>query len=959
MALSSQFQPIAVIGRGCHLPGASSIEEYWKVIRDDLSTINQIPSDRFDRDLLYDETPGVDFKTYCSKACLVKPVSADRRRDLPLKWKHHPETVITDLISVTQDACRDAGRELEGWAGLRGGVFLGHTRGGSLSGDLAYAQYVAQVAELIDQLSSEVPSASQTDFERWKSLLVAEVRRDMPNYSDKPNPTLGAPVAAMAVADSLCWDGPFVAFNGACASSLQALHAATLSLRTGRVDIAVAAGASCCHSDSLVLFAQARSLSSSDTRPFDEAADGLIIGEGCVVLLLKRLHDAIRDGDKIHGVIRGIGVASDGKGKSLWAPRKEGQMLAIDRAYSSKEEMARVQYVEAHATSTQVGDATEMDALASAFKGVFPTTSKIPVGSVKGNVGHTLESAGLAGLLKTLLCMENEVYPSHQRLKNLSKKIPWDAIQFHVPNSNKVWEADSNGERWAAVNGFGIGGLNAHVVVQSGRIREQDEPKSHVAPHDFSNSSTFANKRSGHVARYASPSQIREYDIAVISTGCILPGALDWNAFLELSNSGERATKPLPAKRWLAGPEVSRTSIEPMASTFGGFIDDFAYDWRRHKVPPKQIASASPLQFMILEAVDQAIRPSGILDNAEFRMKTGVVVGTIFGGDFSNQLQMGLRVLDLKKRLNRLWTMEGFEQETIASMLNRFTSQLIEKMPAIFDETGSFTSSSLASRITKSFDLMGGAVAVDAAHGASGAALAYCVDQLQYSDNKFMVCVGAQQDMGPMKFEGWTKHGWLATDTRSTALQTDANGCFPGEGAGVLLLQKLQKNEKPILPALAYIRGIGASYQRWGDCSFKNSLERAFDQANAPTNDLVNERDVDTVRLSPIGLPAIDESYLEGAGELLNEGNRDVSTAIDQFGHLTGGSGIVECLAAIAKNDSSSVKPMKNLTTFKNSFWAISTSTHRAMDRNVVYIGSPWECVYSVVFDVLKRNNDQ
>ena len=161
--------------------------------------------------------------------------------------------------------------------------------------------------------------------------------------------------------------------------------------------MAVVGGASYCKSDTLVLFSHAQSLSAQGSRPFDADADGLILAEGYVALVVKTVARALADGDTIQAVIRGIGMSTDGRGKSLWAPRKEGQMLAIQRAYEPDIDVARLQYLEAHATSTQIGDATELQALAEALSGRLPPGHKIPIGSVKANVGHTLEAAGTDG----------------------------------------------------------------------------------------------------------------------------------------------------------------------------------------------------------------------------------------------------------------------------------------------------------------------------------------------------------------------------------------------------------------------------------------------------------------------------------------------------------------------------------------------------------------------------------
>ena len=158
------------------------------------------------------------------------------------------------------------------------------------------------------------------------------------------------------------------------------------------------------------------------SRPFDADADGLILAEGYVAIVVKTVARALADGDKIQAVIRGIGMSTDGRGKSLWAPRKEGQVLAIQRAYEPDIDVARLQYLEAHATSTQIGDATELQALAEALGGRLPPGHKIAIGSVKANVGHTLEAAGLTGLVKTVLAMRHQIVPPVDQLPALESR---------------------------------------------------------------------------------------------------------------------------------------------------------------------------------------------------------------------------------------------------------------------------------------------------------------------------------------------------------------------------------------------------------------------------------------------------------------------------------------------------------------------------------------------------------
>ena len=216
----------------------------------------------------------------------------------------------------------------------------------------------------------------------------------------------------------------------------------------------------------MALFSKAQALSASGSHPFDLRADGFISSDGYAAIILKTLNRALADGDRIHAVIRGIGMSSDGRGKSLWAPRKEGQVEAIRRAYANGVDPSLIQYIEAHGTSTQLGDATELQSLAEVLSPMLPPGRKIPIASVKGNIGHTCEAAGLAGLIKTVLAMHHGIIPPAAGFERPSPGIDLDHLPFIIPPKSLEWPAAPDGNpRRAAVDAFGIGGLNVHLVV--------------------------------------------------------------------------------------------------------------------------------------------------------------------------------------------------------------------------------------------------------------------------------------------------------------------------------------------------------------------------------------------------------------------------------------------------------------------------------------------------------------
>ena len=383
-------------------------------------------------------------------------------------------------------------------------------------------------------------------------------------------------------------NGPFMAVNSACTSSLQAtMYGVRASAdrahrhgdRRRRLGLQIGfAGA---------LFARGQSMSETGSRPFDAGADGLICSEGYVSLVLKTLDRALADGDPIQAVIRGLGASCDGKGKSLWAPRKEGQVKAMARAYRNGLDMATLQYIEAHATSTNLGDATELNALGEILAEKFPAGKKIPITSVKANIGHALESAGLSSVIKTILCLQHHTFVPAINIETLNPKINWDTAPFYIQRELAPWPAQPDGlPRRTAVNAFGIGGLNVHIVLD-----------------EFSD---YHRQLAATTVRREPPA---DDGVAVIGMGCILPGSADVTKFQELLTSGRDPKTHAPAERLPAALVHEPGPFKPYRTpaTLGGFITDFAYDWRRHKVPPKQVAEADPLQFMLLDAAEQAL----------------------------------------------------------------------------------------------------------------------------------------------------------------------------------------------------------------------------------------------------------------------------------------------------------------------------------------------------------------
>ena len=884
----SHKKDVAVVGMACRLPGADSLQEFWNLVVSGGSCVSKIPDERLDRDLLYDPVPGKLNRTYADIACLLDTWGPQSRSRLPHEFRSHPEPAFSTACDVAYEAAIHAGLDPLDMPFRNSGVFVGHTRSSGLSGDIACHAQIEQVAGYL----REIPSASglsEATIDHLTSQLVDNVRKKTFGRNAQGEPALGAMLAAKLPAQSLGFEGPAIAFNGACASSLQAFVQGVRAIELGRLDMALVGGVSYCHSDTLVLFSQARSLSATGSCPWDDKADGLVVGEGVVMFLLCSLEHARTHKLPIRAVVRSCSLASDGRGKSLWSPRREGQVLAMRRAHDQLRDGVPLQYVEAHATSTALGDATEAEAMAEVLPGLTPGNKKIPIGSVKANVGHTLETAGAAGILKAILAIENKTIPPVANCRNLSKEINWEDAPFRLPQEAEHWERVSvRVPRRAAVNAFGIGGLNSHIVLDEWVSEESDQLVNRISPVAVSQET---KDRCFHRP---------EEPIAIVGVENVLPGALAYESFCRLVMTDDDPKSEIPRERWDKDKfcRIGDTSAGRSPVARGGIISGFEYDWRRHKVPPKQIAQASPLQFMILDAVDRAIIGFGEEKHFDqLRNRTGVVAGTMFGGEFSTQLQMGLRLPWFQNILVHAAMERGLGVEVARNLAEDFQQQCLKNMPALLDETGSFTASSLASRITKSFDLHGGGVAIDAGILAAPASLMCCVDQLRSGDNDAMICIAAHQDMSINRFDAMHKLGLLSERTGAAPFDKKSAGSFPAEGCGVFILRRLSDACESNEPILGIIRGVGAGTDSisWR-ASISASVRGLHDSDMEPD-------EIDAFSWLGSGIPSVDRHEIEGLARTYGVGERKlprpITTPLARFGHLAAAAGLPSLLQGL------------------------------------------------------------
>ncbi|RFM27229.1 type I polyketide synthase [Deminuibacter soli] len=464
---------IAIIGMSGMFPGAANVPSFWENILHKKDAIETVPANRIDA-LFFDTQTTAPDRFYCRRGGFIdahaqfNPVPFGI---LPVAVEGtEPEQLLA--LQLARDALRDADL-------LHNHISLGNTGiiigKGNYSGPAAVRaiEIVRNGEQLAALLRTALPHLSPEELQQVKQQYQLQKGRFTPDTVMGLIPNL----TASLVANRLNLGGTAHTVDAACASSLLAVHQCIQELESGRCDTMIAGGVHACQNAPFwSIFTQLGALSrQQQIRPFDQKADGLLIGEGCGFVVLKKLEHALRDGNKVYAVIRGTGISSDGAGQSVMSPAVKGQVKAITQAWQQAGlPMQQVGYIEAHGTGTPLGDKTEIASLQQAF-GFDAALPKAGLGSVKSNIGHAMPAAGIAGLIKTALALYYGKLPP-----TLHCDEPVNALQqtrFAPVTETADWDAGTL-PRIAGVNAFGFGGINAHVVLQGFEASKQIPRKS-------------------------------------------------------------------------------------------------------------------------------------------------------------------------------------------------------------------------------------------------------------------------------------------------------------------------------------------------------------------------------------------------------------------------------------------------------------------------------------------------
>lgn len=581
---------VCVVGMGLAYPGADTPEAFWDLVVSGRTAVREVPPGRWTLppERVYDPEPGAADKVYSTRGCFVDSdaLTVDwRGLRIDRSYVEQLDPAFRVLLYAGQQAWADAGAEE--WKRERAGVVIGNLVLPSESSSAIAREILGRTFEEAVLGESSIRRATHLD-----NRYVA-----------------GWPAGVLAKALGL--GGGWLTLDAACASSLYAVKMAVDELQAGRLDAVLAGGLS--RPDALYTqmgFSQLRALSPSGRcSPFDGKGDGLVVGEGAGLVVLKRTEDAVRDGDRIYGVIRGAGLSNDVGGRLL-APTSEGQLRAMRKAYSEAGWQPKdVQLVECHATGTPVGDAVEVESLKALWGG--GGSGRCVIGSVKSNIGHLLTAAGSAALIKALLAMKHQSLPPTANFEAPSSGISFDDSPFEVLTAPRSWAIEEDGTRKAAVSAFGFGGINAHLLIEEHRPRATASiPAARTKPSE-------------------------DDRVAIVGMACRVGPWTSLRAFQErvLASSDGDAASDYPGA-W--GVESSRWFRTEKAGPLGQgyFIDALDVPLDAFRIPPAELEDMLPQQLLMLDVAARAWRDAGLGDGEH--LDAGAFIGLAFDFNATN-----------------------------------------------------------------------------------------------------------------------------------------------------------------------------------------------------------------------------------------------------------------------------------------------------------------------------------
>lgn len=761
------MENIAVVGIANLFPGSSAPEEFWQQLLKKQDCRSKATSEQMGVDPdKYTGKKGDTDKFYCVHGGYIRDFDfdasafvannqqgqANNENGLTTDYLNQLDDLNQWALYVTQQALTDAGY----WGSEKladCGVILGNLSFPTKSSNHLFMPLYHQVVD------GALKQVLNDDFQLSHFSETDIAQNDI--HADNAL-VAGYPAALLAKAAGL--GGTHFALDAACASSCYSVKLACDYLHTGKADMMLAGAVS--GSDPMFVnmgFSIFQAYPANNIHaPFDKNSQGLFAGEGAGMMVLKRHSDAVRDGDKIHAIIKGGALSNDGKGEFVLSPNTKGQVLVYERAYDDADVDPRdVDYIECHATGTPKGDNVELGSMDTFFSR-FPRANgnKPLLGSVKSNLGHLLTAAGMPGMTKAIWALNEAKIPATINLNEpLSSKngyltgaqMPTDTINWPQDNSQKP--------RTAGVSVFGFGGSNAHLVLQ--------EPSQKLEA-------------------AATNAKARE-PLVIIGMDAHFGGAKDLASFKTLIETDGNTFRELPTKRW-KGIEQNTDVMNALSLTKapkGGYVEEFDIDFLRFKVPPNEQDCLIPQQLMMMKVADNAAKDAGL--------KEGSNVAVLVAMGIELELHQYRGRVNLSTQIEESLLQQGVsltdeQRDTLTNIAKdgvAFAAQL--------NQYTSFIGNIMASRISALWDFSGPAITLSAEENSVYRCVELAENLFQTSDIDAVVIASVDLAGSVENITLRQHYGNVSVEGKTTSNVLEQDQWLVGEGAAAFVVKPASK----------------------------------------------------------------------------------------------------------------------------------------------------------------------
>ncbi|MEU3371812.1 beta-ketoacyl synthase N-terminal-like domain-containing protein [Streptomyces sp. NPDC006660] len=834
-----EFEPVAVVAAECRLPGASNLQEFFRSNQEGICSIGEAVEAFWDGCEVYDKNDaGHPNTSYTNIGGFLDPWELDRSA-----FRIAPR-VIERMDPVHALGLEMAHRVIDQ---------------AERSGPLPRDETAVIVANVAGGSTSRINANMKVQSERWAAALrrreagLTDVLEEHQKNEHVRHPDKREDLALNGesgtiggrIANYFDLRGTHYGIDAACGSSLAAVHSACMGLHQGEFDAALVTAVGILTPDIFVVNSAARTLSKDGSFPFGSAANGLVPGEGGVGLLLIRLADARQQGRPVLAVIRNIGYSTNGRTTSTWAPSVEAEEQAIRRAFDGMPfGMGDVDYVEAHGTSTRAGDGAEFDAMLRTYGSVV-RSGPLPFGSAKSLIGHTVESAGLVGMLRGLFLFQTGTLPPTVNVDDIRPEVGEAADRLRLQRASEDLAPLARRPRRVGVSAFGYGGINYHLLL------EQPGTES-VASH----------RSRPRIRRDRTP-------IAIVGLEAVQPDAADAADFWRNLREGLASRNDLRVRvpdRDLALEDAGlRCQADYLQNA--ALVDvPGSVDNTRFRILPNQVPGLTDEYLVLLSCAANLARVVERVTASVDPARSGCIVGQLPDSDREFELMQSLRFMPWLRRLRGLARARGVEAPWAALRDDLWNDPTLDFHTVNQDTSVAGFGSTLPSTLASSFDLRGKSYAVRAACATGLAALSLAVQELRQRTLDFVLCGAVGMGVGLVNHTALAAIRALSGSGTGRPYDEKGDGFIMGGGAGLLCLKRLPDAERDGDPILAVVREVRGGSDGKG---------RSLLAPNAEGRRFTMERTYRDSGLLPSGI-----DYVEGHGAATALGDRSEVEAL-------------------------------------------------------------------------------